>query len=84
MIISNITPELFKGAKSKVIQAGAQITHEGVNLDSSQYGTITGHGVVARFCYFEKSQTLTVSVDKKPFLITESGIENKVRDWFKA
>lgn len=67
-----LTPEQFAARKAELEKNGVPIT--------GNAGTISKMGVRVEYVY--NGSTLTVTVLKKPFLISEKTLVGKINDWF--
>jgi hypothetical protein len=53
----------------------------GVQLPAGDSGTLF-HDGVAVGCAYNGTDTLTITVTHKPWEVSESFVENKIREWF--
>jgi hypothetical protein len=74
--ITPITQKQIDDLSSKLSSPGNNV---GINKTAPNDYIITGHGVTAEATY-NGTDTLTVNVKHKPFLIPESMIENGIKE----
>jgi hypothetical protein len=79
--IRNVTPQQFGQLEEKLAARHDAVLTPKPQVSGSltEIGTITGHGVIAGYCYVLATQTLTVEVAKHPFYISEGAIEANIR-----
>jgi hypothetical protein len=73
MTITPVTVAQFTTALAKL-----ETTNQ-AKITGSTEGTITGHGVTAKYRYDAHAQTLTVDIVHHPFYIPVSAIEAQLR-----
>lgn len=73
----------IKTTLEKLNEGLALIQREGgdVNVNGSN-GSVSISGVEARFSFDQDSDILTVAIDDKPWLASDSMIEGKIREFF--
>lgn len=73
----------IKTTADKVNEGIAAIQRNGGSVQSSGgKGSVSISGVEARFAWDSENEILTVVIDDKPWLASESMIENKINDFF--
>lgn len=72
IILNDITPKLFDDIKGK-------LSSFGVNLPEGPRGSVDKMGFKANFEWEEATATLTITILDKPFYITCSMIEERIR-----
>ena len=68
-----MTPAEYLARKTMLAEDGVTITGES--------GTLDYKGVEVAYSY-NGADTLTITVEHKPWVIPESEIDNKIRQWF--
>lgn len=72
----------IKTTLEKVNKALIKIREVGnVSVDGSQ-GSFSAKGVKGRFNYEQDSEILTIVIDDKPWLASDSMIENEIKKFF--
>lgn len=78
-------PDKFETAKNALYAKAQGVFPYSEESDgTATSGSVTDEGVTANFSYSTATQVLTVTIIKKPFLVSEGFIEGKVREWFAA
>lgn len=74
----------IKTTLDKLNEGLALITQEGgdVSVNGSN-GSVSVSGVEARFSFDQDTDILTIAIDDKPWLASDSMIENKINEFFK-
>ncbi len=69
-----LTPEEY-AARRQTLAA------KGIKLPDGDSGALSYQGVTVQ-CSYNGADTLTITVTQKPWIISESYVENKIRAWF--
>lgn len=73
IVLEGITPEVLSCLKGKMEKSG-------LALPEGESGQIKGMGVVADYRYDESKAEMHVQVMEKPFIVSCSFIEGRIRD----
>ena len=72
----------IKTTLDKVNEALAKISEVGSVSVLGSGGSFSAKGVVGRFTYNQDLEILTIIIDDKPWLASDSMIENEIRKFF--
>jgi hypothetical protein len=76
MFTVNLTREQFEAKKRKLAVDGVRVNGDAGEIHLPQFG------VKLKFSYIQTS--LMVQVVDKPFLVPESMVESRAREWFEG
>jgi hypothetical protein len=71
-----MTPGQFQAHKQRLMEEGA------LGSLTPYTGQIQGFMVTLNYWYEEKEQALTLTIQDRPFFISEATVWRHVRDWF--
>ena len=78
-ITIDVPKNIYDEKQNQIDTAAKQ---NGLNVVTNDHGgLITGRGIYAEYS-FDGVGVLTVTITKKPFLITIGEIESKIKSWF--
>ena len=75
MIIPNLSRAEFEAARIKLQSQGITV--------SGDQGSVEGHKVGVNF-FYNGVDTLTLTIEHKPWIYPEAEVENEIRKWFKS
>ena len=76
-------PEKFEAAKNALCEKARGCFPYSEQSDGTiTSGSVEDEGVSADFSYSISTQVLTVTIFKKPFIVSENFVEEKIKAWF--